>query len=127
MDREITHLGFESIFHKLCEQLAPGYKACAHATVKKIKQCFTDPNGNIQCLTVIEYYNAIIRSSGPFVDEPTFPYNIVLHFATNLEETIKNEIDKMTKTHLTFTDLTVTSSSRCLTIILLWLLNVRRL
>jgi hypothetical protein len=105
MDREITHLGFESIFHKLCEQLAPGYKACAHATVEKIKQCFTDPNGNIQCLTVIEYYNAIIRSSGPFVDEATFPYNIAVHFATNLEETIKNEFDKMTKTHLTFTDL----------------------
>ena len=105
MDREITHLGFQSIFHKLCEQLAPGYKACAHATVERIKQCFTDPNGNNQCLTVIEYYNAIIRSSGPFVDEPTFPYNIAVHFATNLEETIKNEFDKNTKDHLTFTDL----------------------
>lgn len=105
MHDRIIAMASESIFHKLREQLVPGFSASPSSTVEKIHQCYTDSDGNEQCLKVIDYFNAILRGSAPFLDLETFLYNIATHFVTYLEPNIKAKFDLKTKDHLSFTDL----------------------
>jgi hypothetical protein len=115
---KLMHVAADTIFHKLQEQFAPGFESTVHSTVEKITQSFTDSAGNECSLTVLEYYLALQRGSVTFLDREILPFNLAVHFANNLEASIKAEFERKTKDHLTFSDLSRDAQLRQLDIYL---------
>ncbi|KAL3803007.1 hypothetical protein HJC23_008983 [Cyclotella cryptica] len=94
-----------SIYHNLCEHLAPGFSATAFTTCKKITMAFQDEDGNSISLTILEYYNALLQGAVTFLEDESFQYNLANHFVNHLERNVCNMFEESCTLHLSFSDL----------------------
>lgn len=101
----ILQVANESIYHKLCEHVAPGHTTTLHSAVEKIKMSYVDENGNTVSLSVMEYYEAKMRGAIPFAEMETYPYNLATDFVMCLSKSVKDIFDEEDKSYLTLTDL----------------------
>jgi hypothetical protein len=95
----------DSIFHTLREQDAPGYSATAHSTCEEITMSFTDSEDNLHSLPVVDYYKTLLQGGGPFLEDPTFQYDLANHFVHHLKPSIQEKFATKCTDHLTFADL----------------------
>eukprot|EP00956_Cyclotella_meneghiniana_P003272 scaffold3976_cov45-Cyclotella_meneghiniana.AAC.2 len=101
----ILQVANESIYHKLCEHVAPGHTTTLHSAVEKIKMSYVDENGNTVSLSVMEYYEAKMRGAIPFAEMETYPYNLATDFVMCLSKSVKDIFDDEDKSYLTLADL----------------------
>eukprot|EP00956_Cyclotella_meneghiniana_P033505 scaffold96622_cov36-Cyclotella_meneghiniana.AAC.1 len=100
----ILQVANESIYHKLCEHVAPGHTSTLHSAVEKIKMSYVDESGNTVSLSVMEYYEALMRGAIPFAEMPLYPYNLAQHFVMCLSKSVKDLFDEEDKSYLALTD-----------------------
>ena len=105
LQERILQVGHDSIYHKLCEHVAPGHAVTLSSTVEKIKMSYTDENGNEVSMTVTEYYEAKMRGAIPFAEMDEYPINLAGDFVKNLSKAVKDVFDQEDKSYLTLTDL----------------------
>jgi hypothetical protein len=102
---KIASAAQESIYHKLCKHLAPGFSATAFTTCEKITMAFQDEDGNSVSLSVLEYYNALLEGAVTFLEDESFQYNLGNHFVNHLERNVRDMFEETCTDHLSFSDL----------------------
>ena len=55
---------------------------------------YVDESGNTVSLSVMEYYEAKMRSAIPFAEMEMYPYNLATDFVMNLSKSVKDLFDE---------------------------------
>ena len=83
------------VFREIC----PGYSSKPQAAVERIKQCYTDAEGNNVIMAVHEYYSRYTQASRVFAGDLDWPIDAVCGFINGLERRVRSAFNELYRNH----------------------------